>query len=74
MNFQPKMTKTKITLIFKNTISPLKNELPAVPRIRIRLINTTITMAGILTMPPSHGQAVNVWGKSMPAPCRKTTR
>ena len=55
-------------------MSPLKNELPAVPRIRMRLISTTIIMAGMLTIPPSHGQAVKAWGRSIPIPCRKTTR
>jgi GGDEF domain-containing protein len=29
-------------------------------------------MAGMLTIPPSHGHAVNAWGRSMPTPCRNT--
>ena len=61
-----------MTAIFRKTISPLKKELPAVPRIRIKLIRTTIIMAGMLTIPPSHGHAVNAWGSSMPTPCKNT--
>ena len=52
-----------MTAILRNTINPLKNELPAVPRIKMRLMSMTISMAGMLMIPPSQGQAVSVWGR-----------
>ena len=49
-------------------------ELPSVPLIRKMLISTTIRKAGMLTTPPSHGQAVSACGRLIPTPLRKTTR
>ena len=59
MYFHPNTTKIRITATFRNTMKPLKIELPSVPRIRKILISTTISAAGIFTIPPSQGQAAN---------------
>ena len=74
MYFHPNTTKIRITATFRNTMKPLKIELPSVPRIRKILISTTISAAGIFTIPPSQGQAANAWGILIPTPSRKTTR
>ena len=63
MYFHPNTTKIRITATFRNTMKPLKIELPSVPRIRKILISTTISAAGIFTIPPSQGQAASAWGK-----------
>ena len=62
-----------MTAIFRNTIRPFTKELPAVPRIRMRLMAITMRIAGILTIPPSHGQAVKACGSSIPMLFRKNT-
>ena len=72
--FHPKKTNIRTTDTFRKTMIPLKIELPSVPRIRKRLIRTTIRNAGILTIPPSQGQAVNAVGRLIPSPSKKTTR
>ncbi len=74
MYFHPNTTKIRITATFRNTMKPLKIELPSVPRIRKILISTTISAAGIFTIPPSQGQAASAWGIFIPTPSRKTTR
>ena len=55
-------------------MNPLKMELPAVPRINMILIVITMSIAGILISPPSHGQAVRLWGRYIPIFSRKTTK
>ena len=66
MYFHPNTTKIRITATFRNTMKPLKIELPSVPRIRKILISTTISAAGIFTIPPSQGQAASAWGNIYP--------
>lgn len=70
MYFHPNTTKIRITATFRNTMKPLKIELPSVPRIRKILISTTISAAGIFTIPPSQGQAANAWGILIPTPSK----
>ena len=48
-------------------------ELSSTPRMRNRLITTTIAAAGRLIMPPSQGQAHSSCGSVMPTPSSSTT-
>ena len=73
MYFQPNTTNTMMTEIFITTIMSFTMELSSTPRMRNRLITTTIAAAGRLIMPPSQGQAHSSCGSVMPTPSSSTT-